>query len=95
MDPMTRALIARRGVSLWLRADLDILVARVLRRSDRPLLKRGDPRAILAGLIEQRHPIYAEADVTVDSGAGSPEATVNRVIAALAANPLAAQSPSV
>ena len=95
MDPMTRSLIGRRGVSLWLRADLDILVARVLRRNDRPLLKRGDPRVILAELIERRHPIYAEADLTVDSGAGSPEVTVNRVIAALAACPLAAIPPSV
>ena len=95
MDPMTRSLIGRRGVSLWLRADLDTLVARVLRRSDRPLLKRGDPRVILAELMERRHPIYAEADLTVDSGAGSPEVTVNRLIAALAACPLAALPPSV
>jgi shikimate kinase len=95
MDPMTRSLIGRRGVSLWLRADLDTLVARVLRRNDRPLLKRGDPREILARLIERRHPIYAEANLTVDSGAGSPEVTVNRVIAALAACPLAALPPSV
>jgi len=95
MDPMTRSLIGRRGVSLWLRADLDTLVARVLRRNDRPLLKRGDPRVILAELMERRHPIYAEADLTVDSGAGSPEVTVNRVIAALAACPLAAILPSV
>jgi len=48
MDPATRQTIARRGVSLWLRADLDVLVSRVLRRSNRPLLKQGDPRAILA-----------------------------------------------
>jgi shikimate kinase len=95
MDPMTRSLIGRRGVSLWLRADLDTLVARVLRRNDRPLLKRGNPREILAELIERRHPTYAEADLTVDSGAGSPEVTVNRVIAALAACPLAALPPSV
>ena len=95
MDPMTRSLIGRRGVSLWLRADLDTLVARVLRRNDRPLLKRGDPRLILAELIERRHPIYAEADLTVDSGAGSPEVTVNRLIAALASCPLAAIPPSV
>ena len=95
MDPMTRSLIGRRGVSLWLRADLDTLVARVLRRNDRPLLKRGDPRVILAELIERRHPIYAEADLTVDSGAGSPEVTVNRLIAALASCPLAAIPPSV
>jgi shikimate kinase len=95
MDPMTRSLIGRRGVSLWLRADLDTLVARVLRRNDRPLLKRGDPRVILAELMERRHPIYAEADLTVDSGAGSPEVTVNRLIAALASCPLAAIPPSV
>ena len=95
MDPMTRSLIGRRGVSLWLRADLDTLVARVLRRNDRPLLKRGDPRVILGELMQRRHPIYAEADLTVDSGAGSPEVTVNRVIAALAACPLAAIPPSV
>ena len=95
MDPMTRSLIGRRGVSLWLRADLDTLVARILRRNDRPLLKRGDPRVILAELMERRHPIYAEADLTVDSGAGSPEVTVNRLIAALASCPLAAIPPSV
>ena len=90
MDPATRALIARRAVSLWLRADLDVLVARVSRRSNRPLLKQGDPRAILAELIERRYPVYAEADVIVDSGGGSPEVTVTRAIAALAACPLAA-----
>jgi shikimate kinase len=89
MDPLTRAVIRRRGVSLWLRADLDVLVQRVSRRSDRPLLKEGDPRAILAQLIERRHPIYGEADITIDSSEGSPEATVNRGIAALAACPVA------
>src|SRR5262249_484120 len=72
MDPVTRALIARRAVSLWLRADLDVLVARVSRRSNRPLLKQGDPRAILAELIERRYPVYAEADVIVSSGGRSP-----------------------
>lgn len=89
MDPLTRAVIRQRGVSLWLRADLDVLVQRVSRRSDRPLLNAGDPRAILAQLIERRHPVYGEADVTIDSGDGSPEATVNRAIAALNACPLA------
>jgi shikimate kinase len=93
MDPATRELIARRGVSLWLRADLDVLVSRVLRRSNRPLLKQGDPRAILAELIEGRYPLYAEADVVVDSGEGSPEATVSRAIAALAACPRAILPP--
>jgi shikimate kinase len=89
MDPATRQLIGERGVSLWLRADLDVLAARVSRRNNRPLLKSGNARAILATLIEQRHPVYAEADVVVDSGEGSPEVTVGRAIAALAACPLA------
>src|SRR5207237_324156 len=53
MDPATRELIACCGVSLWLRADLDVLVWRGLCRSNRPLLKQGDPRAILDGLIER------------------------------------------
>jgi shikimate kinase len=89
MDPATRRLIGERGVSLWLRADLDVLVARVSRRNNRPLLKSGNARAILATLSEQRHPVYAEANVVVDSGEGSPEVTVSRAIAALAACPLA------
>src|SRR3984893_18545697 len=93
MDPATRELIARLGVSLWLRADLEVLGSRVLRRSDRPLLKQGDPRAILAQLIERRYPIYAEADVVVDSGEGSPETTVTRAIAALALCPIATMPP--
>jgi shikimate kinase len=94
MDPLTRAAIAERAVSVWLRADLDVLTARVARRSDRPLLKVGDPRAILAELIERRHPIYANADLVVDSTDRSPETTATRVIAALAACPLAAAPPT-
>ena len=93
MDPATRRVIGRRGVSLWLRADLEVLVSRVLRRSNRPLLKQGDARAILTELIERRYPLYAEADVVVDSGEGSPEATVTRAIAALAACPRAMLPP--
>lgn len=94
MDPVTRAAIAERGVSVWLRADLEVLAARVARRSDRPLLKAGDARAILAELIERRYPIYGEAELVVDSGEGSLEATAARVIAALADCPLAATPPA-
>jgi shikimate kinase len=83
MDPATRRVIAERGVSVWLRAELDVLFARVSRRSNRPLLKTPDPRAVLAELIDRRYPIYAEADVTVDSGEGPPDATASRAIAAL------------
>jgi shikimate kinase len=84
MDPQTRRIIAQRGVSVWLRADLDVLFARVSRRTNRPLLKTPDPRAVLAELIERRHPIYAEADLTIDSGDGPPDATAGRAIAELA-----------
>jgi shikimate kinase len=84
MDPQTRRIIAKRGVSVWLRADLDVLFARVSRRTNRPLLKTADPRAVLAGLIERRYPIYAEADITIDSGEGPPDATASQAIAALA-----------
>jgi shikimate kinase len=89
MDPATRALIASRAVSVWLRADLDVLFARVSRRSNRPLLKTPDPRAVLGELIERRYPIYAEADVMVESGDGPPETTASRAIAALAGCPRA------
>ena len=89
MDPATRAIIAQRGVSVWLRADLDVLLARVSRRNNRPLLKERDPRAVLSELIERRHPVYAEADITVDSGDGAPELTATRTIAALTLCPRA------
>lgn len=93
MDPATRAVIARRGVSVWLRADLDVLVVRVSRRSNRPLLQHSDPRSVLAELIERRHPIYAEADIAIDSSNGSAELTTTRVIAALAHCPLVSRPP--
>lgn len=93
MDPATRSLIARRGVSVWLRADLDVLLARVARRSNRPLLKERDPRAVLADLIERRHPIYGEADLIIDSGEAPADATTTRVIATLAACPRAQRPP--
>jgi shikimate kinase len=84
MDPATRAIIRANGVSVWLRADLDVLLARVARRSHRPLLTGRDQRAVMSELMERRHPIYAEADLTIDSSEGPPEATATRVIAALA-----------
>lgn len=85
MDPGTRQTIRERAISVWLRADLDLLLKRTSRRNNRPLLKRGDPRRILAGLIAQRYPVYAMADITVDSQDGPPEVTVQRTLAALQA----------
>jgi len=83
MDTRTRTLIRERAISVWLRADLDLLMRRVSRRNDRPLLHVAEPRQKLAELMAQRHPFYAEADITVDSADGPPEATLERVIAAL------------
>ena len=94
MDPATRTAITRRGVSIWLRADLDVLLARVSRRNNRPLLQHSDPRAVLAELIERRHPVYAEADLVIDSGEVPAEQTTTRVIAALAACPRALEPPA-
>ncbi|MDJ0946824.1 MAG: shikimate kinase [Kiloniellales bacterium] len=85
MNPETRAAIAARAVSVWLRADLDLMLKRTGRRNNRPLLKRGDPRKILSDLMAQRYPVYAAADLVVDSVDGPPEITVERVLAALRA----------
>ena len=84
MDASTRALIRARAVSVWLRADIELMLARVGRRSNRPLLKNDDPRAVLEQLMAQRYPVYAQADITVDSVDGPPDATLERVLAALA-----------
>ena len=83
MDPETRKHIRECGVSVWLRAELDTLVRRTSRRSDRPLLKGGRQRHVLTRLMEQRYPIYAEADIVVDSSDDPAEQTVDRVVAAL------------
>lgn len=83
MDPDTRRVIRERGISVWLRAELDLLVKRTAGRDHRPLLRRGNPRDILARLIETRYPVYAEADLTVDARDEPPETTVDGVLARL------------
>jgi shikimate kinase len=85
MDAGTRAEIRAHGISVWLRADLELLLKRTARRNNRPLLKRGDPRAILDRLIRERYPVYAEADVVVDSVDGPPEVTVENTLRAVEA----------
>jgi shikimate kinase/3-dehydroquinate synthase len=86
MDPATRAAARRRGVSIWLRAPLPVLLRRVALRRTRPLLAQGDPAETLRRLMEQRHPIYAEADIIVDCTDDSPDNTTRRVAEALAAH---------
>lgn len=80
MDPSTRARIRERGISIWLRAELDVLLKRVKRRKDRPLLKTPDPEDTLRRLMEARYPIYAEADITVESGDGPHELVVEDIV---------------
>ncbi len=79
----TRSLVKADAVSVWLKADADVLFERVSRRSNRPLLKTENPRATLEKLIAERYPIYAEADVTVMSRDVPQEAVAGDVIAAV------------
>ncbi|MCO6386303.1 MAG: shikimate kinase [Aliihoeflea sp.] len=67
MNADTRAAIRAHAISIWLKADLDTLMERVARRQNRPLLKTPDPRAMMRKLMEDRYPVYAEADLTVTS----------------------------
>lgn len=83
IDPATRAHVRERGISVWLRADLETLLARVGRRNNRPLLATGDQRAKLIQLIKERYPIYGEADIVVDSTDSPVRETVDKVIAGL------------
>jgi len=80
MEESTRARIRERGISVWLRADIDTLLHRVARRNDRPLLKGDDPRAVLERLMAERHPVYAEADIIVDSIEGPPRVIVDTIV---------------
>lgn len=90
VQPDTRAVIAERGTSIWLKAGLDVLWERVRDRPGRPLLATADPRATLAALLEARAPVYALADVTVDSRRGaSHEAMARRIVTAVRARDLA------
>ncbi len=79
----TRAVIAAKGLSIWLRADLEVLVRRTAGRNHRPLLNAGDPRDVLQRLMDKRHPLYAQADLVVDTGDQPADVTVERVIEAL------------
>jgi shikimate kinase len=84
-DLETRALISQKALSVWLRADIELLLRRVLRRNTRPLLKIGNPREILEKLMEERYSAYAQANVIVDSADAAPEVTVGKTYEALAA----------
>ncbi len=86
MNPETRTRIAETGIAVWLKADLPILMRRVTKRSNRPLLRSADPEAVMRGFMETRHPIYAEAPVIVESRDISHDAMAGHVLEALAAH---------
>lgn len=85
IDPETRAQILERGISIWLRAGIDVLAERVSRRNTRPLLRDGNPREILKRLMAARDPIYGEANLVVDSADQPHSATVEKMLTALTA----------
>ncbi|TWT08748.1 shikimate kinase [Reyranella sp. CPCC 100927] len=85
MDPQTRMVMRERAITIWLRAELPVLIERVGRRTNRPLLKQDNPEAVLQRLMSIRYPIYAEADITVDSRDSPADRTTDEVIDALAA----------
>jgi shikimate kinase len=86
MNEETASLIWDKSLSIWLKADLDVLVERTSRNANRPLLKTGNPRDILANLMEKRHPVYAKADITVETDSSEIEHTLQKLLKALDAH---------
>ena len=84
MNPETRALIKAQAISVWLKADLEVLARRVGRKDTRPLLTGKDPMEVLKAQAEVRYPVYAEADITVETGDAAHHVTVNHVLKAIA-----------
>ena len=83
MNAQTRDAIAAHGLSVWLKADVDILLDRVSKKQDRPLLKNADPRAVLEKLMAERYPVYAQADVTVPTRDERKDVIASEVIEAI------------
>jgi len=86
MNPDTRAAIKAKGISIWLSADVDVLMRRISkRRNERPLLQTEDPAATLRQLLAVREPVYAQADIAVQSREAPHDAIVGEILAKLAA----------
>lgn len=84
MNEATRARLLKSGLSVWLKADLDVLWMRVSKRDTRPLLRTENPRQTLSDLLDKRYPVYALADVTVQSRDEVKETIAAETIAAIA-----------
>jgi shikimate kinase len=86
MNPDTRAAIKAKGVSIWLAAEFEVLMRRInKRKNDRPMLQTADPAATLRELLAEREPVYAQADIAVQSREGPHDAIVAEIMTALAA----------
>jgi shikimate kinase len=83
MNLETRAAINAGGVAIWLKADLDVLMSRVKRRSNRPLLKGGDPAETMRQLMNERYPVYAQAPIHIASREVAHETVLAEILAAL------------
>ena len=83
IDARTRALMKQKAISIWLKAPLDVLLKRVARRDNRPLLKEDDPYAVMQKLMDERYPLYAEADLVIETGNGPHSAAVADIVNAL------------
>jgi shikimate kinase len=84
IQPETRSAIKANAISIWLKADRDLLLSRVKRRGNRPLLKNGDPAETIDRLIGERYPVYAEADVHVQSRDVAHDVVIDDILATLA-----------
>jgi shikimate kinase len=89
-DPETQRLIAEKTISVWLKADLDVLARRVGRRDTRPLLTGKDPKVVLEAQASERYRVFALADITVETGDTAHHVAVDAIIKALAARAAAA-----
>ena len=85
MSEETRMLIAQKAISVWLKADIDVLIRRVGKRETRPLLRGRNTREVLTQLMAERDPTYALADIVVETGDGPHQAAVDAIIAGLSA----------
>lgn len=83
MNEETRRAIAERGIAVWLKADVDVLLERVSRRQNRPLLQNADPRGTLEKLMKERNPFYALADVQVESRDAPHDRVVSAIVRSL------------
>lgn len=83
MDPDTRGAVKAHGTSVWLKANLRVLMRRVARRDNRPLLQVENPEAVMKKLMAERHPVYAQADITIESREAPHEVVVGNIVNAL------------